>query len=332
MKHHPLLLWLVAGLCGFLLVACATPVDTAPAYAAHLTRLADRAPHVAHQVQRADGLRIAVREFGLKWRGQGPTLVLMHGFPDNQHLYDAVIPQLAQQHHVLSFDFLGWGDSEKPSAHRYDVASQRADLDALVKHFALNSVLLVVHDLSGQVGMDWALDNEPATAGLVLLNTYYQDMPTLKAPPAIQAYATPGVKRDLMVWGSGQSSARFKAGVASQLGAFFSQPAVRDAYVPVLSHRAAEMLPAFISSTSVLWAEVAARSAQVLRMRAFQKPVWVVFGADDPYLNAGVAREFQTLFPNGRLHLLSAAGHYVQLDAAERVSALIGQAAKGDLR
>jgi haloalkane dehalogenase len=249
--------------------------------------------------------------------------VLMHGFPDNQHLYDLLIPSLAQQHHVLSFDFLGWGASDKPMPHRYDVASQRADLDAVVQHFALRSVVLVVHDLSGHVGIDWALDNPARSAGLVLLNTYYQAMPTLRAPEAIQSYSTPGMLRDLMIWGSNKSAGRFKAGVASQISKFFSNPTSRDAFVPVLTHSAADIRPAFISSTSVLWDEVAARAKEVPRMQAFGKPVWVIFGADDPYLNIGVAEEFHKLFVGSRLHLLRGAGHYVQLDQAQQVSDII---------
>jgi len=81
---------------------------------------------------------------------------------------------------------LGWGDSGEPATHLNDAASQRADLAALVKTFEPRSVVLVVHDLSGQAGINWSLDNEPPTAGLVLLNTCYQAMQTLKAPEAVQ--------------------------------------------------------------------------------------------------------------------------------------------------
>jgi haloalkane dehalogenase len=91
----------------------------------------------------------------------------------------------------------------------------------------------------------------------------------------------------------------------------------------VLTHSAADIRPAFISSTSVLWDEIAARAAQVPRMQAFRKPVWVIFGADDPYLNSGVAKDFHALFSNSRLHLLAGAGHYVQLDDAQQVSDII---------
>ena len=45
--------------------------------------------------------------------GRGPAIVLMHGFPDDLHLYDRLVPELAGRR-VVSFDFLGWGASDKP--------------------------------------------------------------------------------------------------------------------------------------------------------------------------------------------------------------------------
>jgi haloalkane dehalogenase len=41
--------------------------------------------------------------------GTGVPLVLMHGFPDNIHLYDRLLPHLAGRRPVIRFDFLGWG-------------------------------------------------------------------------------------------------------------------------------------------------------------------------------------------------------------------------------
>lgn len=38
--------------------------------------------------------------------GRGPAIVLSHGFPDNHHLYDRVVP-LPKGHEVVTFDFLG---------------------------------------------------------------------------------------------------------------------------------------------------------------------------------------------------------------------------------
>ena len=58
-------------------------------------------------------------------------------------------------------------------------------------------------------------------------------------------------------------------------------------------------------------------------MNAFRPPVRIIFGASDPYLNAGVAKRFHELFPTSELFLLPGAYHYVQIDEPEEVARLL---------
>src|SRR6266545_3529902 len=48
--------------------------------------------------------------------GAGPPLVLLHGFPDNLHLYDRLLPYLRPARQVVTFDFLGWESPTSPPA------------------------------------------------------------------------------------------------------------------------------------------------------------------------------------------------------------------------
>jgi len=50
----------------------------------------------------------------------------MHGFPDNLHLYDRLVPPLGGRRLVL-FDFLGWGRSDKPADYGYTFEDQKSD-------------------------------------------------------------------------------------------------------------------------------------------------------------------------------------------------------------
>src|SRR5215469_5912108 len=93
-----------------------------------------------HFVQR-DQHRIYVREY----EGAEPAIVLMHGFPDNLHLYDRLVPHLSPPRHVLSFDFLGWGASDKPAGYPYTARNQEGDLDAVIQQRQLGQVVLVPH-------------------------------------------------------------------------------------------------------------------------------------------------------------------------------------------
>ena len=50
------------------------------------------------------------------YAGAEPAFVLMHGFPDNLHIWDDLIPHLtASGRRVVTFDFLGFGASDKPA-------------------------------------------------------------------------------------------------------------------------------------------------------------------------------------------------------------------------
>jgi pimeloyl-ACP methyl ester carboxylesterase len=97
-----------------LLTACLAAVAlTPPASAAAGQRF------TTHSVPFGE-FRLHVRDY----RGAGPAIVLMHGFPDNLHLYDRLYRHLRGRR-VIAFDFLGFGRSDKPRSHRYTFANRR---------------------------------------------------------------------------------------------------------------------------------------------------------------------------------------------------------------
>ncbi|HZD40952.1 MAG TPA: alpha/beta fold hydrolase, partial [Terriglobales bacterium] len=106
--------------------------------------------------------RIHVRESP----GKEPTIILMHGFPDNLHLYDRLSPYLSPPRRVIAFDFLGWGASDKPRGYPYTATNQVADLDSVITQLQLQQVLLVAHDASGPPAIDWSLAHPEQVAGL----------------------------------------------------------------------------------------------------------------------------------------------------------------------
>src|SRR5262249_39532894 len=77
--------------------------------------------------------------------GAVPALVLMHGFPDNVHLYDRLSPYPSPPRRVVLFDFLGWGSSDKPFGYPYTTDNQVGALNAVITHLGLGQVILVAH-------------------------------------------------------------------------------------------------------------------------------------------------------------------------------------------
>ena len=272
-------------------------------------------------VQRGQHL-IYVREYA----GEEPAIILMHGFPDNLHLYDRLSPYLSPPRRVIAFDFLGWGASDKPSGYPYTASNQVGDLDAVITQLRLQRVILVAHDASGPPAIDWALDQSDRVAGLVLLNTYYCTMPTLRPPEAIWLFSTPVVRNIARPVSQMFGFWIFGHMYRWQVGRFFRDAEVRDQFLPLLFQQfeaSPSARPAFFRLNEDLLPTIRSRTRVLQKLREFRRPVRIIFGDADPYLNAGVARRFHELVPGSELFLVPGARHFVQMDEPARVAQLI---------
>ena len=277
--------------------------------------------YTEHWVRRGEH-RIYAREYG----GEGPAIVPMHGFPDNMHLYDRLVPRLfAKGRRVVVFDFLGWGRSDKPKGYPYTADNQARDLAAVVDHLALDEIVPVAHDASGPPAIDWALWHPDRTAALVLLNTYYGRSAGVRPPEAIFLFSTP-VLRNVARFVSGRFDL-FGRMYRWQVGRrFVRDKEVRNEFVPLFYEQFASepsTKPAFFSLNSDLLGTMRSRSGAEPEMKAFGRPVRIISGEADPYLHAGVARHFHALFPKSELFLLPTARHFPQLDEPEKLARLI---------
>ena len=195
----------------------------------------------------------------------------------------------------------------------------------MISHLGLDSVVLVAHDASGPPAIDWALWHRERIAALVLLNTLYGRTPAARRPEAIFLFSTPVLR----------NVARFVSGRFDQFGRmyrwqvgrrFIRDEEVREEFVALFFEQFAatpSTKPAFFSLNADLWGTTRSRSGAEPEMRAFGRPVRIIFGEADPYLNAGVARDFHEKFPNSDLFLLPTARHFPQLDEPEEVARLI---------
>jgi pimeloyl-ACP methyl ester carboxylesterase len=304
----------------------ANPPSLAPLVDAYDREFAEHHHFVAHAVQRGP-YTIAAREFGAEHAGDGPTIVLMHGFPDNQHLYDLVAPALGRTHRTITFDFVGWGTSSTPPpGHTFTFDDLRADLEAVLADFHVDRVVPVVHDASGWPGIDWALDHPDSVASLVLLNTTYFPVPGQAPPYVIRALAALDL-RSQFIAAVGTDELMSRALQRTQVSRFFDDERRREVFLPLFERYNQTTAAAIFSLTATLLTTSRDRVANIPRMQAFAPPVTVAFGADDPYLNPAVARGLASVFPGSRLELVERAGHYVQLDRSDAVIEAIRGAA-----
>lgn len=96
-------------------------------------------------VEDVDGHQIFVRRCG----GGGPLVVLLHGYPSSSYDWRLVLPAIeATGATVLTFDFLGFGLSDKPADHRYSLQAQADLVESLV---AGRPARIIAHDMGTSV-------------------------------------------------------------------------------------------------------------------------------------------------------------------------------------
>ncbi|MFC6157390.1 alpha/beta fold hydrolase [Kribbella jiaozuonensis] len=92
-----------------------------------------------------DGTRIAVYDYG---NPDAPTLICVHGYPDNASLWEPVAERLTADFHVVTYDVRGAGTSDQPSAtSAYTLDRLQEDFEAVLEHTAPNQpVHVLAHD------------------------------------------------------------------------------------------------------------------------------------------------------------------------------------------
>ena len=122
--------------------------------------------------------------------GDEPARVLMHGFLDDSRIYNRLVPLLSPRR-AVAFDFLGCGGSDRPQAGAANPAGHLHQFGAVLDELGIETAVLVGHDASGPVAIDYALTAPGRVGQLILLNTYYGHAPALRLPEMIRLLADP---------------------------------------------------------------------------------------------------------------------------------------------
>ncbi len=261
--------------------------------------------------------------------GDDPPIVLMHGFPDDHSVYDLLLPLLSPRR-AVAFDWRGYGRSERGELGGFSLQDHGAALEALLDQLDIEQAVLVGHDASGPDAVAFTIAHPQRVRHLVLLNTIFGHLPSLKLPELIRLLADPALAplADAMIsddaqrlwllqftadhWGE---DAVDPQGVALQsiLPQFFGNADQPDA------------LPAIRAWTAGLFDSLSEQDELVNTgaLRDLQVPVSVIFGGGDRYLDPSLAREIAGLFTGASLHIVAAASHWPQHDQPQLVADLL---------
>ena len=284
-------------------------MDSKPSFAEH---------HVPH----GQG-RVYARDY----KGAGPAFVLMHGFPDNLHIWDDLIPYLvASGRRVVAFDFLGFGASDKPAGATYSFQQQLGDLEAVVEALDLGRIVPVAHDASGFAAINFAIEHPDQVDSVCLLNSVYAEPPTVQWPEMIELFATKSL--NALSGAIAQSPEQFGWLLNWQKQQFQdaltdAQKAHYDAFLfPLIADNFMQQPssgPAFAQMTAQFFAEIARSTKRLPELEALDIPFKLIWGEADPYFPVSMAEERRSHLKHSSLHLVRA-GHWLQVDEPEQVA------------
>jgi pimeloyl-ACP methyl ester carboxylesterase len=113
-----------------------------------------------------DGVRI-----NYKIGGQGPAVVLLHGYTQTSHMWMPLMPLLATAHTVIAPDLRGAGGSER-TQNGYDKKTMAKDIRGLVHQLGYEQVSVVGHDIGLMVAYAYAAQYPSEVSKVVLMDAF----------------------------------------------------------------------------------------------------------------------------------------------------------------
>jgi pimeloyl-ACP methyl ester carboxylesterase len=253
--------------------------------------------------------RLSAGEISYADEGDGPAVVLLHGFPTHADLWRNLAPLLAPRFRVVAPDLLGYGHSGKPEAADLSIAAQARYVRELLEKLGVDEFALVGHGFGGGVAQLLAVEGGVRT--LVLLDSV-----------AFDEWEPAGVVADLA-----------RDGVAAT--ATLAERAVREAFNRGMGHP--DRLPpgemelfirpwrddptALLRAARALDGKGLAGAARRIAERAI--PVLVLWGEDDPWLSSSLAERLQDEIGDAAVALLPGCSHFVLEDAPDTVAPIV---------
>lgn len=254
--------------------------------------------------------------------GEGPPLMLVHGWPEDHRAWRQVVPRLADRYRLILPDLRGFGRSDAPEGD-YRKQALADDLLALLDALGLDRVGLVGHDWGGWVSILLALTAPTRISGLVICNIAHPWMRVSWDPRQVAPLfymplvAIPGIGPFLL---RNTTAVRglIRGGVAK--GNRIDDEVIA-AYVAMIGE------PDRARASSALYRAFLFRElpglAREFRHRALEMPVTVIYGTKDPAVHVDTVRGLERRAPSAEYVWIEDAGHFVLEERPERVAAAV---------
>ncbi len=104
-------------------------------------------------------------------QGEGPLMLMLHGFPEFWYSWRHQIPEFAKDFKVVALDLRGYNDSDKPANQSaYVMAEFIRDIEGVIKGLGYDKCILVGHDWGGAIAWNFAYAHPEMVERLIVLN------------------------------------------------------------------------------------------------------------------------------------------------------------------
>ncbi|MFW6357739.1 MAG: alpha/beta fold hydrolase [Chroococcales cyanobacterium] len=104
-------------------------------------------------------------------QGEGPLMLMLHGFPEFWYSWRHQIPEFAQDYRVVALDLRGYNESDKPkSVESYSMQTLVRDVEGVIKGLGYDNCILVGHDWGGAIAWCFAYEFPTMVNSLIVMN------------------------------------------------------------------------------------------------------------------------------------------------------------------
>jgi pimeloyl-ACP methyl ester carboxylesterase len=243
--------------------------------------------------------------------GEGPLVVLLHGFPDYHYTWRDQIPALAKHFQVVALDLRGYNASDKPEGvDNYKMEKLVADVAAVLDHFKKKKLILVGHDWGGAIAWSFAMAHPDKIERLIILN--------LPHPRGLMRELANNPEQHK----NGQYAREFQKAEAAKLVkpellvTWVKEDEARKEYLAAMKRSSIEGMLNYYKANYPR--EPYATDA---KMPPVKCPVLVIHGLDDKYLLPGALNDtWKWVESDLTLITVPGAGHFVHRDKPEFVT------------
>jgi pimeloyl-ACP methyl ester carboxylesterase len=237
--------------------------------------------------------------------GEGPAVVLLHGFPLSSFLWRRYIPLLAGRFRVIAPDLLGAGDSDMPAEMPLDIRAQSGYVREALGALEVHRFAVVAHGDGGGVAQRLALEGAGVEAMVLIDTVAFGYWPNGVVIPQDDRVAAATHVERMLIEGTG-SGRSIPADVVEGYAEPFAGAGGLQAY-----GRAARALDGL------------GLSGHEAEFAAWDLPILILWGEDDPYYPVTLAERLNEAIPASTLALLPGCGHYLPEEAPETIGPLI---------